>query len=135
MSKLKEKSEFNFQAAQLLIDKNLYAPSVHCSYYGCFQLMKFTINNFFGIDYEELSQMIAVDKSNTHAYIIRFVSNEIRTNLGKDAYREFNNTIKDLKNFREESDYDNVEISLDKGEKAFSFANEIRLFLSKNFHV
>lgn len=135
MSKLKEKSEFNFQAARLLISNNLYAPSVHCSYYGCFQLLKFTINNFFGVDYEKLSQLIASNTLSTHAFVIKYVSDEIRANLGRDSYREFNNKIKDLKNFREESDYDNVEISLDKGERAYLFANEIRLFLSKNFHV
>jgi hypothetical protein len=118
-----------------LRDKSLYAPSVHCSYYGCFQLLKFTINNFFGVDYEKLSQLIASNALSTHSYIIKYVSDEIRTNLGRDAYREFNNKIKDLKNFREESDYDNVEISLDKGAKAYSFANEIRIFLNKNFHV
>ena len=73
MSKLKEKSEFNFDAAQLLIDNYLYAPSVHCSYYSCFQLMKFTMNNFFGIGYDELNTRISVSTSGgTHSYVTNF---------------------------------------------------------------
>lgn len=60
MSKLKAKAEFNIDAAQLLIDKSLYAPSVHCSYYSCFQLMKYTMKEIFGITYDELAQRVSV---------------------------------------------------------------------------
>ena len=62
MTKLKQKSEFNFDAAKVLIDTNLYAPSVHCSYYSCFQLMKFALKDFCGINYDELYQRIGNSK-------------------------------------------------------------------------
>jgi hypothetical protein len=76
MSKLKEKSEFNFDAARLLIDKYLFAPSIHCSYYSCFQLMKFTMKNYFNISYDELNRNISVDKSGeltplSHIFLIQ----------------------------------------------------------------
>ena len=53
MSKLKEKAKFNLSAAEILQENNLFAPSIHCSYYSCFQLLKFTINDFFGISQPE----------------------------------------------------------------------------------
>jgi len=135
MSKLRAKSEFNIQAAHLLIRNNLFAPSIHCSYYSCFQLMKYTLNDFFGIEYSNLSQMIATNKSNTHTYIIKYISDQIRQKIGREDYREFSNKIKDLKTFREQSDYDDIEVSIDEGQKAYNHANEILSFLRNNFHV
>jgi uncharacterized protein (UPF0332 family) len=135
MSKLRAKADFNFQAAQILIDNDLYAPSIHCSYYSCFQLLKHSVYHFFGVDYETLGRQVAADTSSTHNYLIRYVSEQIRNNMGREAYREFNNKIKDLKNFREESDYDNVEINIDKGLQAHSLARELRSFMQNNLHV
>ena len=44
---LKNKSEINSDAAKLLHDKNYYAPSIHCSYYSCLQLMIYSLNSHF----------------------------------------------------------------------------------------
>jgi len=133
MSKLKEKSEFNFEAAQVLIDKYLYAPSVHCSYYGCFQLMKFTMFNHFGISYDELRQRVSVKTSGgTHIYITDFYNKAVRKN-GISDYSNFSRKIKDLKEFRESSDYDDVEITIDKSQKALNYATELKQYIQKNF--
>ena len=134
MSKLKEKSEFNIDAAQLLIDNYLYAPSVHCSYYSCFQLMKFTMNNFFGISYDELRQRISVSTSGgTYSYVTYFFNKEVRRKNGISDYSDFSRKIKDLKEFRESSDYDDIEITIDKSTKALQYATDIRLHIQKNF--
>ncbi len=135
MSKLKEKSSFNIAAAKLLIDNNLYCSSVHCSYYSCFQLLKFTINDFFGIDYTTLGTQIAQSRKNSHRYIIEYIEVEIQNNVGLREERNFHHKIKDLKNFREESDYEEVEITNEQGQKAYKIANEVRALLSKIFHV
>lgn len=133
MSKLKEKSEFNITAAQILIDKNLYAPSVHCSYYSCFQLMKFTMKNFFGISYDELRQKISVDTTGgTHSFVVNFFNMEVRKK-GISDYSDFSRKIKDLKEFRETSDYENVEITFDKSRKAKEYAIDIRQYIKNNF--
>ena len=133
MSKLKEKSEFNFEAAQVLIDKYLYAPSVHCSYYGCFQLMKFTMFNHFGISYDELRQNVSVKRTGgTHTYVTDFYNKAVRKN-GISDYSNFSRKIKDLKEFRESSDYDDVEITIDKSQKALSYATELKQYIQKNF--
>jgi len=133
MSKLKEKSEFNFEAAQVLIDKYLFAPSVHCSYYGCFQLMKFTMLNHFGISYDELRQRVSVKTTGgMHTYVTDFYNRAVRKN-GISDYSNFSRKIKDLKEFRESSDYDDVEITIDKSHKALSYATEIKQYIQKNF--
>lgn len=135
MSKLKEKSLFNIAAAELLISNNLYCSSVHCSYYSCFQLMKFAIKDFFGINYDTLRDQVAQSPRNTHRYIIDYIEGEISKNIGLKEARQFKHKIKDLKAFREESDYENIEITIDQGRKAYSIANELRSFLSQTFHV
>lgn len=134
MSKLKEKSEFNIDAAQVLIDKYLYAPSVHCSYYSCFQLMKFTMNSYFGMSYDELRQKVSVNTSGgTHTYVTHFFNTEVRKNWGISDYTDFSRKIKDLKEFRESSDYDDIEITIDKSTKALQYAKEVRQYIQKNF--
>ena len=135
MSKLKQKSEFNIDAAKLLIKEAYYAPSVHCSYYSCFQLMKFTIKDFSGIDYETQSVNISTTGQHTHQYVINFISDELKKFVGIEESRTFKRTIKDLKQFREESDYENIEVSHDKGQNALDKANGIRQYLITNFNL
>jgi hypothetical protein len=134
MSKLKEKSEFNIDAAQVLIDKYLFAPSVHCSYYSCFQLMKFTMNAHFGMSYDELRQKVSVNTSGgTHTYVTHFFNAEVRKKYGISDYSDFSRKIKDLKEFRESSDYDDSEITIDNSTKALQYAKELRYYIQKNF--
>lgn len=135
MSKLKEKSEFNIDAAKLLISRQYYASSVHCSYYSCFQLLKYTINYFSDVDYETLSKNISASRRGTHQYVIDFVANELNSHLGIRESRNFKRSINDLKQFRTESDYDNIEIGIEKGTSAFEKANEIRTYVKTNFNV
>ena len=125
MSKLKEKSEFNINAAELLIANAYFAPSIHCSYYSCFQLLKFTIKNFNNIDYDILASNISSSRKNTHQFVIDYIARELIEYAGREESRKFKLKIKDLKQFREESDYDNIEIGKDKGETALRKAKEI----------
>ncbi|SMO77661.1 HEPN domain-containing protein [Saccharicrinis carchari] len=135
MSKLRQKSDFNISAADALLQKNLYAPSVHCSYYSCFQLLKYTIKEFFGEDYEAQAVNIAASQQKTHQHVVNYVSNELKGLAGIEESRKFKRTIKDLKQFRTESDYENVEVNSDKGNNAYTKANEIRSYIIKNFKV
>lgn len=135
MSKLRQKSDFNIDAASALLKQNLFAPSVHCSYYSCFQLLKYTIKEFFGEDYEAQAINISATQQKTHQYVVNYISNELMTFVGKEESRKFKRTIKDLKQFRVESDYENIEVNSDKGNEAFNKANEIRSYIIKNFNV
>jgi len=131
---LKNKSQFNTDAAILLQEKNLYAPSVHCSYYSCLQLMKFIIKDFIGISYVDLEIEIRQKNTNTHKLIIEKISDELYKN-SRTEYTYFNRKIKDLKKFRVSSDYENVQITTVESGKALVLAKEVREQLIKNFHV
>ena len=65
--------------------------------------------------------------------MIEFVKNELKQYRCQSE--NFSRHIKDLKQFREESDYDDIEIVREMGEKALSLAREVRLFLKQNLHV
>lgn len=135
MSKLKEKSNFNIQAAEILLRDSLYAPSVHCSYYSCFQLLKYIIKFFFGINYDLQATNISSSTQKTHQYVVNFVTSELKRFVGFEESKKFKRKIKDLKQFRIESDYEDIEINSDKGELALKKAKEIRIYLIKNFNV
>ncbi len=135
MSKIRQKSDFNIHAAERLLQETYYAPSVHCSYYSCFQLLKYTIKEFFNVDYVTQAVNISSSGQGTHQYVINYVTSELRKFVSPEEYRNFKRTIKDLKQFRLESDYDDIEIDSDKGNKAFNKAKEIRTYLIKNFNV
>ena len=135
MSKIRQKSDFNIHAAERLLQETYYAPSVHCSYYSCFQLLKYTIKEFFNVDYVTQAVNISSSGQGTHQYVINYVTSELRKFVSLEEYRNFKRTIKDLKQFRLESDYDDIEIDSDKGNKAFNKAKEIRTYLIKNFNV
>lgn len=135
MSKLRQKSDFNIDAAEHLLSKEYYASSVHCSYYSCFQLLKYTIKEFSGIYYETQAQNASSSGQKTHQYVINHITGEINSHVGFEESRKFKRTINDLKVFRLESDYEDVEVNLDKSEKALCIAKEIRKYIINNFHV
>lgn len=140
MSYLKTKSEYNLLAAEILIEKGLHAPSVHCSYYSCFQLSKYALKQFSGIDYkrqeEELAQLKQTrsGKIGTHEYVINKLGNEIR-NCSKEAYLTFTNHIKELKKFRIESDYDNIAVTDEQSVKSLRLSTELFQLLKLNCHL
>ena len=133
MSNLKNKSELNIQAAKKLIEENLYAPSVHCSYYSCFQLLKFKMNDFFDISYEQLGVNTSSSHKGTHKYIIDYIKNQIKNNIDRDTSLYFSRQIKDLKLYRERSDYEEIEIRKDESDKAFRKAENVIKFIKDTF--
>lgn len=137
MSKLREKSNSNIAAAKVLLDINLYAPSVHCSYYSCFQLCKYIISHSFNIDYKTQEQTIVNSKPHqgTHQYVINFISNKLNSSTQEYYWKKFKRDIKDLKNYRIESDYLDIEVHYDKSNKAYRLSQEIRDSLKKTFKV
>lgn len=135
MSKLRQKSDFNIDAAEALLKQSFFAPSVHCSYYSCFQLLKFTIKDFFGVDYKTQANNVTMSKQKTHQYVINFVTDELIKLANILEGQDFKRKIKDLKHFREESDYEDIEVNYDKGDKAYRKAKEIRLYIKKKFNI
>lgn len=129
LSYLRNKSGFNFDSAALLIEEDKFAPSVHCSYYSVFQLMKYLYVQIKKISYENLNQNIITDKRNTHKYLIDefclHLQSDTSCKLNTFEVRELKNDIKDLKQFRLESDYDDIEINYKKSTQALSLSESI----------
>lgn len=133
MSYIKEKSSFNIDSAKELIKMHLYAPSVHCSYYGSFQFMKHTLKDFRNTTYEEIESDCVNYSRGTHGYMIDNILSELRKKI-KDT-TEFTNIkriIRDLKEFRINSDYYNVQIIIDDAEKSLNYSENIIRIIKSN---
>jgi hypothetical protein len=133
MSKLREKSKFNLKAAEVLIKESLHAPSVHCSYYSCFQRIKCIFPEYFNLTYDQIDSEVANHPTSEHNYLIRYLSGVIKTNVGDKAYRDFSNDIKDLKKFRTDSDYKEIEVTSILSDKALNIAKRINTLLDETF--
>lgn len=133
MSNLKQKSGFNKDAAEVLFTQGLFAPSVHCSYYSCFQLLKYIINDFFGVDYDVQAIEMRSEKLGSHQYVIKYINTQLKTLTDLKERRDFIRKIKDLKDYRLNSDYENISIDSDIGNRAIKKANEIRTYIEEKF--
>ena len=134
---LYNKSESNIKAAKLLIDNNIPEPSVHCSYYGCFQKMKSIIAKFLNISYDDLDRQIQSDSFHRteHCYIWNKIEYDIEkeNRLHDFERREIFNSIKKLYKFRVTSDYKNEAIPKNKAEQALRLSTDIINYLNKAY--
>jgi len=133
MSYLKQKSSFNIDSAKELIKISYYAPSVHCSYYGCFQFMKYTLKNYNKTTYELIESDCMAYAGGTHGYMINNILSILRTNLNDtQQYTQIKRLIKDLKSFRIISDYFNVQILDEEANKSLRFSEQIIRTIQQN---
>lgn len=138
MSYLEDKSEFNLKAAQILIAEELYAPSVHCAYYAMLQFMICQFVNYSGKSFDDVSKE-SKEKGSSHNYIINGMIDYIKSTYRSDpkidrVQRNVKDTnihrlhtkIKDIKKFRVKSDYRNISIEKDEGEKVYKWSLEVK---------
>jgi uncharacterized protein (UPF0332 family) len=121
---LKNKSEFNIDGAELLIDNNLFAPSIHCSYYSVFQSMicVYCLKN--GLTFEEYSVEAKSHQGSSHNHLIRGFCSLV---VDKRASRFLKRNIDDLKASRIKSDYDNFQVDSEFSVKALNKAKKLLL--------
>jgi hypothetical protein len=140
VSNLKNKSDHNHLAAEMLIENRLHAPSVHCSYYSCFQLSKYALKEFVGINYEEQEEELNQLKQNpstkfgSHEYVIFKLGNEIKRVSTKD-YRIFSTNFKVLKSFRRKSDYLDELVTDEQSKESLRLSTELIHLLKSNCHL
>jgi hypothetical protein len=131
LSYLQSKSEFNYHAAKMLIDDNIYAPSVHCSYYGLFQFINTKLNTL-GFTYAKISADIRESRKNgnkalqSHEYPISLIVCEIEKQSNVIFATEVNDKITLLKLYRVQSDYLNFFIGDAQSKAALELSNEIK---------
>lgn len=125
MSYLKEKANLNLQVAEDLIRQSIYAPSVHCSYFGCLQFLKHTLGAYRGDSFEKIEKECKDYGGGTHGWIIDSCLAEYRKLVDFKSHKDLKREIKDLQVFRISSDYFNVEIGDEEGEKSLKYSQNV----------
>ena len=134
MSHLLNKSVINLQASYYLKeDKTCFCSSIHCSYYACVQMAKHVLVNDFGHSERHIDRQSAVVKG-FHTYFINEIFLNLRGISSRDA-RDFRSTIKDLRNFRRESDYKDMEILKPKSDSAYNKAIDVQSILQRYYSI
>ncbi len=133
MCKLENKSGINQSAAELLSDKGFYAPSVHCSYYSCIQLMKHLLLCCYKKSEQTIFQEVKDGTDhNFHNYIINFFVREIsHKSRNKNDSSTFRNKINSLKALRNKADYEAKDVDSPSCRAAITTSVEIIDMLRK----
>jgi len=132
---LRDKSVVNLDAAQLLKEKNYhYCSSIHCSYYSCFQAIKFILLSNFKIN-EQIFEARRITspsiKRGTHDLYIYDLYGKLQSeNLGEDA-KNFKNSILALQTLRVQSDYKPVKMDKSHSDHAYNLAIKIQKILKR----
>ena len=110
MGQLKNKSDINIRAAELLHKQSYYPSVVHCAYYSCIQFMKHIWLTEMNKTEEDLRQLNQNSTDGSHEVLI----NEIKKNLTMQkldsSSRVFYKDILQLKRLRVNADYDDLQI-------------------------
>ena len=116
MSKLKNKSEILIASADLL-HKNCYFPAaVHCSYYGCIQLLKHIWLHKMNRTEDELDILRRSANLGVHEFLLNQVVGHIKSLDLKDF--RINNEIQQLKKLRIKADYKDEDVDFTDSSKA-----------------
>jgi len=129
MGHLKNKSELNLGAAELLHNQSYYPSVVHCAYYSCVQLMKHTWLSSMGKTDEELRILNNNSRDGSHEVLINQIKLFIKSKSHND--RDFNRDILQLKRLRVNADYDDVSIDYTKSNQSISLSKSTQQILKK----
>jgi hypothetical protein len=139
MSELLKKIGRKRSVGSLLIDNKLYAPSIHCSYYACFQKLKNLIAEAYHCEYAELDNELRdlndkYRKRNkrtiaTHEFYIGYKLDHLIRREGAD--HRLINKLNDLKTYRNKSDYENIPVKPEISKNVFSLSQKVIQELNK----
>ena len=114
MENLKKKANINIDAAKLLFDNKMHNPSIHCAYYGAFQLIMFAVCKKRKID---LSTLKSESKgTSSHDYTINQfykIYSSTHRFIALDVRRDINAA----KRFRHIADYAAEDMSIKDTER------------------
>lgn len=137
---LRDKAITNLDAALILKEQpnRHHCSSIHCSYYSCFQVIKYIIITDLGLSDAEIvtnrekeSLLSGRKKPSEHDYLITLLHKNI-INLKKlDDAQTFNENISKLKSLRNNSDYKPILIEKDKSDNALNYAETVHKILKR----
>ncbi len=135
---LRDKATVNFDAAKLLKESPNYhhCSSIHCSYFSCFQVVKYIVLEIYGVHEESIYSSRRPDPSrpkSEHEYLIEYLHRKLIEKKEIIDASVFKNKINELKSMRTLSDYKMVFIDKFKSDKAYELANEISIILKKAY--
>lgn len=142
MSELLKKATSNYNAAELLIDRKNYPPSIHCAYYSCLQIILFLINSKLskawttyqdGLDATKVLNPETHTKSLHNLYISFIIQDINRTDI--NSRRRFSTDIGILKKNRNDSDYKELEITSAIADNSLELARKINQQLLKHYEL
>lgn len=76
-----EKTRQSLTAAQVLLDKSLYANSVHCSFYGCLQTILHVLFVKLKRDKDKFEVDLKFKKTGTHQHAFELIQKEIKRSM------------------------------------------------------
>lgn len=135
MSVLISKSKENLLSAQLLINHNCYASSVHCSYYSSVQLMIHLLLNNFNFTQASLEEESKKTREGSHVFAINHLFSQMKQKQEIFKAVEFSREIGKLKNKRVQADYKEEVISKDLSDDALTQAKQINSILTNVFSI
>lgn len=136
MSELQNKSEINYDSAEILHKKGNYPSVAHCAYYSCYQLLRHIWYNSLSKTESELKVIIENAKSRrasqkgTHDILINEIEKFVKLNNPSD-FRVINTNIGQLKKLRHSADYSDNAFLHDDSLKAIELSDKIRPVLKK----
>ncbi|MEM9886246.1 MAG: hypothetical protein AAF849_10160 [Bacteroidota bacterium] len=132
-----DKSEQNKTAFLYLFDKNVYAATAHCAYYSCIQKIIYILSEYYTNEYNEGLEQIKGGHGNTHKFYIeeihRWISKD--KNVDRRTANDFRKWLKNLRAFRIEADYRDIEITAEKAEKVKNTFEEIQRLIKISFSL
>lgn len=129
MTQLKNKSDINLIAAELLHKQSYYPSVVHCAYYSCVQLMKHTWLYIMKKSNEDLINLSNHTSEGSHELLINQIRSFIKANSQDD--RTFNRDILQLKRLRVRADYEDLMIDYEISEKSITLSKSTQKILNK----
>ena len=142
MGELLKKASNNYSAAESLIEKENYSPSIHCAYYSCLQIILFLINSKLSQAWISYQDSLDADtilnkkahKQSLHNQYISFIKQDINK-TDRSTQRKFSTDIGILKKFRNDSDYTDTEIVDNIADQSLSLAKDINTQLLKHYEL
>lgn len=131
MTKVEAKSNENYEAGGVLINNGMYASSIHCFYYSCFQLTKRALV-VIGESYS--AQDCNSRGNDSHCYISGLLETDLK---GKDicAQLDYNVYLNKLKKMRVIADYKQAIITDKNANDASSWAAKINNILKTQYQL
>lgn len=129
MTVVKSKSIENIKAAELLIKKRMYAASVHCAYYSCFQLSSYTLAHYCKMDYQTQEDLARTLKQDSHTCVCGNMRGVLRSR-DEELAANYHRNYAELKKMRKKADYSSTIITHPEAEKAKEIAEKINIILN-----